>query len=113
MEIRCLNYRFNVINDISQHAIVSSKKSQETAAIANIPPVSSAKRQTPSRQTFNYSSSSTAPNHLSCCPLAWGNVGVSGLPVSSNPLTPGRSQMSRVLYKVLCKSDVLHLAALA
>jgi hypothetical protein len=33
--------------------------------------------------------------------LAWEDVGVSGLPVSSNPPTPGRSQMSRVLYNVL------------
>ena len=34
-------------------------------------------------------------------PAGVGDVGVSGLPVSSNPPTPGRSQMSRVLYKVL------------
>jgi hypothetical protein len=65
-------------------------------------PCSVAKRQTPSRQTFSYSSSSTAPNHLSCCPL----VGVGGrrcvrpaCVIESS--TPGRSQMSRVLYKVL------------
>jgi hypothetical protein len=36
--------------------------------------------------------------------LAWEDVGVSGLPVPSNPLTPGRSQMSHVLCKVLQKA---------
>ena len=97
----------NVINDIATCYRKVVKRTQEITAIADIPLEFLGK--TPDAVAANLQLLVLVHRAKSSLVLLAGVGGrrcVPGLPVSSNPLTPGRSQMSRVLYKVLQKAYV-------